>query len=262
MPSPFPGMDPWLERSTLWPDVHDNLIIRLQAALAPLVRPRYYVAVRQRSVFAIVPSEPDFIIPDVSVIKSTKPADYMESAPVVLAEPMIVEVPVREKITEDYLEIVEVSTQEVVAVIEILSLSNKMPGRDRRAYEIKRERIFQTPTHLIEIDLLRDGEPMPFSYRRTNGHMNHYRILVKRGDRGRRAYLYPFNVREAFPVFPLPLQSGDAEPPIYLQAVLNATYDACGYDLRIDYNRSPEPSLSAEDMLWAKEILQAKKLIA
>jgi len=69
MTSPFPGMDPWLERPALWPGVHDNLIISLLRALAPLVSPRYYVDVRQRLVFAVAPSEPASIVPDVFVVE-------------------------------------------------------------------------------------------------------------------------------------------------------------------------------------------------
>jgi hypothetical protein len=261
MPISFPGMDPWLERPSLWPDVHDSLIMALRIALAPLVSPRYYIAIRQRTVFAVTPSEPAFILPDVSVIEQSVLADGdVKLAQTVLAEPVIVDVPVREKIPEDYLEVVEASTHRVIAVIEILSLSNKMPGKDRRVYEIKRERIFQTPTHLVEIDLLRGGEPMPFTLRTpTNGHLSHYRILVKRGDYGRRAHLYPFNVRDLIPIFPLPLLPGDAEPPVRLGDVLKETYNACRYGLRIDYAQPPEPPLSEVDAQWAQGVLRAAK---
>jgi hypothetical protein len=31
-----------------------------------------------------------------------------------------------------------------------------------------------------------------------------------------------------------------------------------GYDLIIDYRRSPEPPLSAEDAVWARQILAEK----
>jgi len=259
VPSPFPGMDPWLEHPGFWPEVHENLIIRLQDALAPLLRPRYYVVTKQRTVFAVAPSEPPYIIPDIAVLEPPVLADHLKAESAVLTEPMIVEVPVPEKITEDYLEVVKASTHEVITVIEILSWSNKTPGRDRRAYERKRERIFQTPTHLVEIDLLRAGEPMPFTFLQTNGHLNHYRILVKRGERGRRAFLYPFNLRDPIPVVPLPLQQGDVEPPIRLSEVFKQTYEACGYDMRINYHEPPEPTLSENDAKWAAEILRAKR---
>jgi hypothetical protein len=260
MPIPFPGMDPWLERPGLWPDVHMNLIIAFQKVLAPLVRPRYYVAVQQRTVVAVVPPDPHPIFPDLSVVQQAGPDENRESSTAVLAQPIIVEVPVQEMIKEAYLEVVEVASQQVITVIEILSHSNKKPGKDRRVYESKRQKIFRTLTHLVEIDLLRDGEPMPFTFLQTNGHMNHYRILVKRGDHWRRAYLYSFNVRDSIPVFPLPLQPGDREPLIRLGEALQKVYDENGYDLRVDYNRPPEPPLSEADMTWAKEIMRASKI--
>jgi hypothetical protein len=261
MPYPFPGMNPWLERPGLWPDVHDNLILGLQRTLAPLVSPRYYIAVKQRTVFAVVPAEPKLILPDVSVVERDRPFQVANSGVAsmeasVLAEPIIVDVPVRETIPEDYLEIVEAATEEVVTVIELLSLSNKMPGKDRRAYEYKRERIFRTLTHLVEIDLLRDGDPMPFTFLQTNGYMSHYRILVKRSEY-RHAYLYPFGVRDPIPVFPLPLQPGDTEPPIRLGELLKALYDQVRYDLRVDYSQPPTPPLSEADTMLVAEILRA-----
>ena len=40
MPSPFPGMDPYLE-GYLWPDVHHRLATQISDQLMPLVWPRY-----------------------------------------------------------------------------------------------------------------------------------------------------------------------------------------------------------------------------
>lgn len=259
MPSPFPGMDPWLERPGLWPDVHDSLIMGLRRALVPLVRPRYYVTVRQRNVIAVASPEPNIIIPDVAVIERDEPSPMAESSLTALAEPIAVEVPVPEMIPEDYLEIVNVADNRVITVIEILSPSNKSPGEDRKRYESKRNMLFRSDTNLVEIDLLRDGEPMPFTFLQSNGHLSHYRILVKRGDFGRRAYLYPFSVRDPIPNFPLPLQPGDVEPPVHPGKVLKEIYDEGGYDLYIDYSQPPEPPLSEADMSWAREVLRTAK---
>jgi len=41
MPSPFPGMDPYLETPDLWADVHHGLIGQIQAALTPRIKPHY-----------------------------------------------------------------------------------------------------------------------------------------------------------------------------------------------------------------------------
>jgi hypothetical protein len=250
-------MDPWLERPGLWPDLHENLIIRLQDQLAPLLRPRYYLAVQQRTVVAVVPPDPHPIFPDLAVMERDKAFLDREYSAVPVVEPAIVEIPWQETITEDYLEVVEVTTHRVVTVVEILSPSNKRPGEDREAYISKREKIFRAQINLVEIDLLRDWPPMPFTFLETNGHSSHYRILVKRGKSLRHAFLYSFSVRDPIPVFPLPLQPGDAEPPVRLGEVLKAAYDKCSYDYRLDYTQPPEPPLSEADMLWAKEILRA-----
>ena len=40
MPSPFPGMDPYVEESSIWPDMHLRLISNISEALQPQVRPK------------------------------------------------------------------------------------------------------------------------------------------------------------------------------------------------------------------------------
>jgi hypothetical protein len=216
---------------------------------------------RQRTVMAVAPPEPNVFIPDLTVGIEEESLQMAESSVVALAEPIAVEVPVQEMIPEDYLEIVDAANQRVITVIEILSPSNQYSGADRKHYESKRNRIFRSGINLVEIDLLRGGEPMPFTVRtQANGHLSHYRILVKRGDYGRRAWLYPFSVRHSIPVFPLPLQPNDAEPSVRLGEVLKEVYDRCGYDYRIDYSQSPEPPLSEADMTWAREVLRTAKV--
>ena len=41
MPSPFPGMDPWLEDPDLFPDLHDRFILGLSDALNAAMPPGY-----------------------------------------------------------------------------------------------------------------------------------------------------------------------------------------------------------------------------
>ena len=48
MPSPFPGMDPYLEAPTLWPDVHHALIGHLRELLLPRLRPAYFAQIEER----------------------------------------------------------------------------------------------------------------------------------------------------------------------------------------------------------------------
>ena len=67
MPSPFPGMDPYLETPNLWPDVHHGLISHIQMALNPRLRPKYVARVDLR-VHVSDDDDPgrEAIIPDVA----------------------------------------------------------------------------------------------------------------------------------------------------------------------------------------------------
>jgi hypothetical protein len=124
-------------------------------------------------------------------------------------------------------------------------------------YEDKRHQVLGSRTHLVEIDLLRAGEPMPFF---ENNIESHYRILVCRGERRPYADLYGFKLQDVIPSFPLPLRSGDTEPVVDLQTLLSGVYDLSGYDLVIDYNKEPVPPLSESDATWADALLQEQGL--
>jgi len=252
---PFPGMDPWLEHPSLWGDVHFRLIAALASYLSPLVAPQYYVAVGTHT-YVTTQAAPSLRDPDVGIVEA-RASGVLQSSPgrlsVLLAEPIIVEVPLADTVEEAYLEIREPTSGDVITAIEVLSPLNKRPGAGREKYLRKRLEIFATYTHLVEIDLLRAWPPMPFA---GTAQINHYRVLVRRGEEGSRARLYPFNVQDAIPIFPLPLQAGDAEPAIDLGALLKQIYREARYRLRIDYTQPPSPALNAADVAWASKILQ------
>jgi hypothetical protein len=85
-----------------------------------------------------------------------------------------------------------------------------------------------------------------------------YRILVSRAATRPRAHLYPFNLRDAIPVFTLPLLPGDEEPPVNLGTILHALYGRARYDLSLDYSQPPLPPLREEDVEWARELISAR----
>jgi hypothetical protein len=43
MPSPFPGMNPYLEKEDAWSDFHNRFIIAAAEAIGPQVKPAYFV---------------------------------------------------------------------------------------------------------------------------------------------------------------------------------------------------------------------------
>jgi Protein of unknown function (DUF4058) len=256
MPSPFPGMDPYVEHSTLWPGVHNGLIAALQLSLAPQLRPRYYVALEER-LYITEPDQRVFVgRPDLAVVgqsaAETAPKPSLSASSV-----LTVQVPLPDEVRETYLEVRETGTDYVVTVLEILSPTNKRPGRGRRIYEDKRMEVLASRTHLVEVDLIRAGEPMPIT---GNGRGCDYRILVSRGDCRPNASLYAFGVRQPIPPFSLPLKPNDQEPTVDMGRILHDLYDRASYDLRLDYTGDPDPPLPSVDAAWADQLLRQKGL--
>jgi len=88
--------------------------------------------------------------------------------------------------------------------------------------------------------------------------LGRYGILVSRGTDRPKALLYAFSVRDRIPVFSLPLVHGDSEPEVDLQSLLHQLYVRAGYDLAIDYRRTPEPPLPPADSAWAVALMEQK----
>ena len=47
--SPFPGMDPYLEAPSIWPDVHTSLMSIFREQLTPLLAPKYLAELQTRT---------------------------------------------------------------------------------------------------------------------------------------------------------------------------------------------------------------------
>lgn len=251
MPSPFPGMDPYLEEPGLWPDVHNEVIGALRALLVPLLRPRYYVAIEERTYADEAPELALVGLPDVAVVSRSSRGSAPRATASSVAIP--VRVPLPHPVHETYLEVRGVEG-EVVAVIEILSLSNKRAGEGRRLYLEKRRKVLASLTHLVEVDLLRAGERMPIEGIPQQGSL--HLALVSPAPTRPGARLHAFGLREPLPVFSLPLREPGEEVAIDLGKVLATAYDRAAYDLRVDYTRPPQPPLDADDEVWADRLLR------
>ncbi|HYF49984.1 MAG TPA: DUF4058 family protein [Planctomycetota bacterium] len=258
MPSPFPGMDPYLERPSLWGNVHHNLIGEIQAVLSPALRPKYYVRVEER-VYVSDDDDPGraALIPDIKILASGKGGGTPTEG-VSEPRPIPVTTVIDEEIREAYLAIYDSGTHQIVTVIEVLSPTNKVHGaRGREAYEQKRKQIFASPCHLVEIDLLRAGMPIQ-TLELLPEHQ--YAIHVSRAEKRPRAVLWPIRLDQRLPVITIPLKAGDPEPAVDIQAAITATYDRGSYDLELDYTKDPEPPLPDEFKAWADQLLRERKL--
>lgn len=252
MTYPFPGMNPYLERASLWPDVQIGLLLSIRLALAGIVAPLYYVAIEERTYIAALDLE--FLL-EQSESLIDLPTPFLPG--VANGSPITVLLPVSDEVRERYLEIRAAGTDRVITVIEVLSPANKAKGEGRRVYEEKRRAVLNSATNLVEIDLLRGGEPMAI-YPKTQ---SDYRILVSLAWERPRSLLYPCNLPDPIPAVPVPLQKGEAAPLLSLGELLPRIYDEVRYDLRIDYAAPPPlPALTDEQYAWLDGVLREASL--
>lgn len=264
MPSPFPGMDPYLEGPELFPDLHHGLISEIQAVLNGRLRPAYHSMVEER-VYISDENDPgrQAIIPDVAVIRpgvsgnrpSASDGEEGESD-LAVAEPITATTLIDEEIREARLVIYDAAGRQVVTVIEVLSPTNKIVGaRGRDRYEAKRRQVFDSPAHLVEIDLLRKGVPI-YAAERIPKH--DYLVHVsRRGDRPQ-GVLWPILLKQRLPVINIPLLPKDPDVDLDLGAVFRTAYDRAGYDMVIDYSQPPKVPLDEANAVWVKEWLEAR----
>lgn len=259
MNSPFPGMNPYLENPVFWSELHHRLITAIADTIEENIPPQYRVAIEQRTYLSDDSDSVLVGIPDVSIFSQHKSPQQYSSTTTQreTSEGITVMIPLPEHITENYLEIREVSTGFVVASIEVLSPKNKHPGEGRKAYELKRKQVLASLSHLVEIDLLRSGKAMSIL---GEVPVTDYQIIVSRSETRPQAKLYGFSVRETIPVFSLPLQSEDTEASVDLQSLLHGIYNRARYYLAIDYNKEPVPPLKPEDTLWSDTLLREQGL--
>ena len=256
MPSPFPGMDPYLEDPARWRDLHQRLMTYACDQLQDTLRPHYAARLEER---LYVASSDRPIIPDVTILKPPlreARAEYAAASPVV--EPYVLIVsddPVR----EPFMEIIVPHTGEVVTVIEVLSPTNKQDRNGCAHYQQKREEVLNSTAHLVEIDLLAEGERVtPEMHDRTTGALLDYRyvVSVNRAQGHRERYeLYPIRLADCLPHFRIPLKPEHADVTLDLQAVFGRCYDNGAYDLLIDYGKPSRVKLSDAERRFVASVL-------
>lgn len=261
MPSPFPGMNPYLEDSAYWSSVHHWLITEIARLLNQQLTPKYVVAVEVR-IYETSGEQSTLIgIPDNLVAKSSEtsitPPDSNVAVAFPSTQPLTIELALTETIKQGYLEVRRVGTGQVVTAIEILSPINKNVGEGRIKYEKKRQHILNSDTNFVEIDLLRQGNSMIA----LNQNIKHdYCILVSPSNQRPQAHLYAFKIQDMIPIFPLPLLPEDSEINLDLQSILHQVYDQGRYDLIIDYQQKISPALSKTETIWVENLLKKQGL--
>ncbi|MBY0522643.1 MAG: DUF4058 family protein [Gemmataceae bacterium] len=268
MPSPFPGMDPFLEHPIHFPDLHDNLVAYLREFLQGVLPEPYYAATGDR---VWVEVSRRYIGPDVKVLRSRDSDNGTKNGGTAVAassrtQPAIVHVPHDER-RETFVEIYTQDEHErLVASIEVLSLTNKTPGEHGRDLYLRKQReILDRQVHLVEIDLLRAGThstAVPLDFALAQSEPFDYHVCLRPFDDWENFRVYGFRLESCLPEIEVPLLPGHGSVCLDLQGVFNRCYDSGPYRRRVRYaSMGILPPLDAERTAWASGVLRDKGLL-
>lgn len=270
MPSPLPGMDPYLEKNPVFHELHTQMLAEMQAALQPQIRPKYVARLERHlsegSVWGLDVESLDRKERDVAIVESRPAAQRVQST-VAVAEPTVIEL---EQLEQEELDlrkqrriVIYVNDRPRLAVtgIELLSPSNKQSGSvARQRYLEKRASALHGGLHWVEIDLLRGGArpalPVP-----TPKQADYLAYVAQATPSGWKHLIYAWRLRNPLPRLRIPLL-GEDHAVIDLAAAFRTAFDRIAADDEIDYHADPPPPrLRAADRQWIDRLLRASGLL-
>jgi hypothetical protein len=220
MPSPFPGMDPYIERPEIWPDFHQHLVVCISRALQPLLRPRYVALIQYRR--------------------------------------FVDEPPWREERRQSYVQVIRpASMDRPVTVIEVLSPDNKRAGPARTSYLQQRKEFSGRGVNLVEIDLLRAGEPtvrVPADGLAGLSPWHYLAVASRHWPTRQEVYAAPLTQR--LPRVAVPLFKDDPDVVFDLQAAVTRCWDEGPYPELLRYEGSPPGTLTPDELRWCEDMLR------
>lgn len=226
MPSPFPGMDPYLESAPLWAELHQQFVAALYQGLAPMLADRYRAKVATRK----------------------------------YATELVLFTSVRkEEQSEPFLEIRTRSDNKLATLIDVVSPANKTTVDGRNAYLNVRRAALRQGANAVEVDLILDGQPT-LDYSRDGLPVWDYAVTVTRTSAPDRHEIYTSTLQKPLPRFRLPLGSETRDVLVDLQATFTKAFDAGRLDTRIDYTQDPAAPLADDDRMWLRDLLKRHKL--
>ena len=259
MPSPFPGIDPYLE-PRWWGDFHDSFITYARDDVQPQLPARYRARITER---LVVSAPRRSIYPDVAV---TERSSVREAAAVVYGTPPprppefdepVLFPAADEDLFENYIEIQDRESDRLVTAIELLSPTNKTPGPGRESYLRKQDEVMRADANLVELDLLRGGERTVAPALQLEVSERFYSLVCVWRAAKTRHEVYFVQLAQRLPRVRIPLLPEDNDVGLDLQALFTRCYDAARYELDLDYGRNPEVQLSSGEANWLHEHLRS-----
>ena len=262
MPSPFPGVDPYIEAHDYWQDFHHRFLTYACDAISEVLPRTYFAQLGEKLRLAEIPGRASRLtLPDVTVLKRDRPAlgtNVRESkgSRAAVLEPVSVPLPsVFMEVRDAWIEIRQGSRQKAIASIEVLSPTNKA-GAGFAEYLLKRRKSIRQKIHLVEIDLLLRGDRLPMGKPLPPGD---YFALVSRAEKRPDSDVYAWTIRDPLPSIPIPLAAPDPDVILDLAAVFNITYDRARYAELLDYSVPPSTVKKPADRAWAERTAKAAR---
>jgi hypothetical protein len=252
MPSPFPGIDPYLESQGLWPDFHADFIPTLRDAINAQLPEPYVARIDERMNLVVRPQEDvKQIRPDVAIVRESSGRTVRQSSSGTLTlEPVTIPLKFLEEYREIFIEILHRPEDTLVAVVELLSPGNKA-GTTRHDYLIKRNSLMTRDVHLIELDFLVGGQRLPMERPLPAGD---YYALIARAERRPDCEVFAWTVRDPLPTIPIPLLPPDPDLRIALGPLFASVYERARYSRSLRYRAALTLPLAPEDRAWAEEV--------
>jgi hypothetical protein len=261
MPSPFPGMDPYIEACGLWEVFHTNFISHIAIQLADVAPERYVVRTGERSYLVLVQSEEKAsypFLPDVSITtsrgrkKGGKKGGTAVAEPVRESKPHVLRAFIEDEHREGFVEIYETGPEmRLVTAIEVLSPSNKRPNSEGwDLYQRKRQSLLLSNVNLVEMDLLRGGQRMPMLDPWPN---SPYVLMVARARKAQTCHAWEGHFQHPLPTIPIPLVKPDPDITLNVQSLLDTIYRRFRYEQSINYALELAPPLKPEEASWWRQ---------
>lgn len=259
MKSPFPGVDPYVESQYFWRDFHATFINYCREALNDKLPENYEARIDE---FVHLMEEPfesaKGVLPDVGVERhgpgTFSPAGESVTATLTTLEPVTIPLMMLDKEEEGYIEIRRRPDRELITVLELLSPTNKA-GSGRGEYLAKRDNYLHQDVHVVELDLLKEGQRLPMRKPLPPGD---FYAFVARADRRPNCEVYTWTVRHPLPTIPIPLKAPDPDILLDLGSVYAVAFERGRYARSIDYGKPPALPFDEGTLRWITEKAASK----
>lgn len=254
MPSPFPGVDPFLESQGLWPDFHVAFATYLRDTIAMQLPDPYVARIDERmNLVELEAEEVKQFRPDVAISRQGPACAHSEGTGATMTlEPVIVTLKVLDEYREVFIEILHGPDRKLVTVIEVLSPSNKIGG-GYRDFLARHNAWMRRDVNLVDLDFLSAGRRLPIKGRFPLG--DHY-AYISRGERMPECQLYAWTVRDPLPSIPIPLLAPDPDVVIELGPIFANVYERARNERSINYREPLALPFDADTRAWAEELAQ------